>query len=185
MKTRIVSLTAIASLLLVMTSCGGNVTLDNARQTKVTFNVDGTEYALDSGASQRISMDAGSHKVKITAGDGTVIRDTSVTVRDGGILTSGTPYVLWKVLYGMEEKRSKLLNEQPTEIDSVIYTGDFKLFTSDDIYIETAWDLGLKDDFPEQKKLYITSDYKIYTKIFREEDFKKTYDRLSHPEAAM
>jgi hypothetical protein len=185
MKNKIVSLLATASLLLVLSGCGGNVTLDNARKTKVTFSIDGNEYILDSGSSQSIKLDPGSHKVTLTGADGLVIKDTSVTVREGGILTSGTPYVIWKVLYGLEEKRAKLLHEEPTEIDSVIYTGDFRLFTRDDIYIEKSWDLGLNDDFPAQKKLYITSDYKIYSKIFREEEFRKMYDKLSQPEVDM
>lgn len=179
MKVRQLLLPALMALLLA--SCGGNVVLDNAKSVGVTFNIDGEDHPVGPNSSAKVSLGEGSHKVKITEDGGTVVKDTTVNVREGGILQSGTTYVVWRVLYGLQDKREKLLNEQPTEVDSTVYTADLDVFGPQDIYLEKNWDLGLDESLPDGQKLYITSDYKIHIKVFRLEDFKAEYTKLSAP----
>lgn len=173
------------ALTLAIASCGGNVVLDNAKPVGVTFSIDGEDHTLAAGGSETISLKEGSHKVRITEEGGTLVIDTTVSVREGGILQSGTPYVVWRLLYGMQDKRSKLLNEREVEVDSVLYVADLDIHPARQVYFEKNWDLGLQESLPDAKTLYITSDYKIHIKVFRQEDFKDEYLRLSTPKEGL
>jgi hypothetical protein len=169
--------------LLALCACGGgNVTLDNPRTSEgVRIILDGSNvYHLDPGETKQVSMGAGSHKVVIQGEKSGTIQDTSITVKEGGIVHSGgTGYVVWRQLYGLQNDRKTLLNEDWAMIDSIKFFGDLKVYPANVIYLEKNWTIGLEDKLPESQTLYVTKDYSVESKVFREDEFMETYREMS------
>lgn len=171
---------SLASLLLLMASCSKNVQLDNPGNAEVLFSVDGTEYRVPAKSTLEADIAPGRHALEIVAHGGDVIADTTIEITEGGLLHSGaSQYIIWRQLYGLQDNRKELLNEEWLQLDSMKVMGDFKLYPKDVYYIESSWDTGILEDLPKESTLYITSDFVIKSKIFRLEDFIATYRALS------
>jgi hypothetical protein len=181
--SRAIAISLSALSLLALCACGGgNVTLDNPRTSEgVRIILDGSNvYHLDPGETKQVSMGAGSHKVVIQGEKSGTIQDTSITVKEGGIVHSGgTGYVVWRQLYGLQNDRKTLLNEDWAMIDSIKFFGDFKVYPANVIYLEKNWTIGLEDKLPESQTLYVTKDYSVESKVFREDEFMETYREMS------
>lgn len=170
-----------ASLALALASCGSNVMLDNPRGEAVVFTFDsGDAHMLNAGEMKDISLSAGNHTVTVKGQNGQVLADTHFTVKEGGLVHSGgSNYVVWRQLYGLQTDRKTLLHEDWTLIDSTKFFGDFKVYPHNWLYIESNWTLGLEETMPETQALYVTKDYKLESKVFREADFVTTYRDLA------
>jgi len=163
--------------LLLLLGCGsGNVVLDNPRSEAVEFIFDGgsaTEVA--GGSSSSISLDPGSHQVTVKS-NGSILADTTFDLKEAGLVHAGSSrYVIWKQLYGLQKDRATLLSERWVELDSIRVYGDFTVYEPEWLFIENDWELDLDEDLPESVTLYITDDFKIESKIFREADLITTY----------
>lgn len=174
----------VASLsLLLLAACGSpNITLDNpATDDAVTFEFDGNDkHHVDAGKMEQISLSPGSHKLTLTWDKAGKALDTTISVKEGGIVQSGKGnYVVWRQLYGVQTERKTLLNEDWAMVDSTRFFGDFKLYSPSDVYIEKNWTLGLEEELPESRTLFVTNDFKVESKIFREKDFVATYRRMA------
>lgn len=179
MKQFGIGLSAVAMFLL-LSGCGGsNVHLDNPRNEGATFVIDGEEHHLNPGETQEFSLGGGTHKLQIKGDKAGAIVDTTIDVKEGGVIQSGGEYIVWKQLYGIQDGRKTLLNEDWAMIDSTNFFGDLKIYPATDYYIEQNWTLGLPDAMPDTKTLFVTKDYKIESKIFRRADFVKTYRELA------
>lgn len=166
---------------LTLTSCGdGNVTLDNARAESVTFAIDGENHRVDANSRKKIQLDPGNHTAQIALTNGEAIGEKAFDLKEGGVLhAGGSEYIIWRQLYGLQSNRKDLLNEEWLKLDSLKVFGDFKQFPEDFFFIEKTWDHDLEDEFPESQSLYITSDFSIESKIFREDELIDTYRSLS------
>ncbi|MEY3444912.1 MAG: hypothetical protein RLZZ519_3193 [Bacteroidota bacterium] len=165
-----------------LSSCGGgNVMLDNPNtQDAATFVIDGTEeYNLQPGEMKKISLSEGSHKVVAKGEKAGPLFESEINVKEGGVIHAGGNYVVWRQLYGVQTDRKSLLNEDWVMIDSTKFLGDLKLYPDSISYIEKNWTLGLDEEMPETQALYITKDYKVESKIFRQADFIATYRALA------
>jgi len=168
-------------ILITFTACDeGNLTLDNPRPESVTFSIDGQSHRVDANSRTSISVEGGKHSVKISLTNGEDLGESEFEVKEGGVLHSGgSTYIIWRQLYGLQGNRKDLLNEEWLKLDSLKVFGDFKVFPEDFYYIEKTWDHNLQDPFPESQSLYITSDFVIESKIFREQELVDTYRDLS------
>lgn len=155
---------------------GGNITLDNPRPEAVEFIFDGgSPTQVGGGASSSISLEPGTHQVTIKS-DGNVLADTTFNIKEAGLVHSGASrYVIWKQLYGLQKDRATLLSERWVELDSIRLYGDFTVYEPNWVYIENNWELGLDEDLPESVTMYITDDFKIESKVFREDGLIATY----------
>jgi hypothetical protein len=171
----------VLGMAMVLMGCGSNVTLDNPRSEAVTMVFDGgDEYVVGPGEVKEVSLGEGSHKVTVKGEGGKVYVDTSFTVREGGLVHSGeTGYIIWRQLYGLQDDRKSLLNENWIMIDSTRFFADIKIYPSTAIYIEKSWTIGLEEEFPESQALYVTKDYKVESKIFRAAEFVRVYRELA------
>ncbi len=172
-------LVCLSALLLV--GCGGNVVLDNPRSEAVVFTFDGSDaHPVGPNAMESISLASGKHAVVVKTDGGRVLGDTTFNLKDGGIVHSGANgYVVWRQLYGVSKERKTLLNEDWTMVDSTRFFGDIKVFPANGLFLDKNWDLGLTEPLPESTTLYVNSDYKVETKVFREPEFITTYRELS------
>lgn len=162
---------------LLVSACG-NVELDNPSETSVSVKVGGENYDLAPGGRQTIKLDPGDHPITIKTVTGEMLADTTIRVREGGVINAGKGnYVIWRDLYGLQANRATLLNEEWVELDSVEYFGDFKLIDSTHVYVESTWHFGLAQTFPSSQKLMIFKDFVIDSKIFRQTEFVKEYNR--------
>jgi hypothetical protein len=161
--------------------CGSNVVLDNPRPEVVVFAIDGTdEHEVGPRERKEISLSEGQHKLVVRAGKGDIVGDTSFTIKEGGIIHSGvSSYIVWRQLYGLQDDRKSLLNEDWVMVDSTKFYGDFKIYPRNYLYIEKNWTLGLEEEMPETQVLYVTKDYKVESKVFREADFVETYRKMA------
>ncbi len=166
---------------LVLAGCGGNVVLDNPRAEGVVFSFDGSDdYALAAGEMKTISLSEGPHAIVVKSNGGQVLGDTTFNLKEKGLVHSGSSgYVVWRQLYGVQKDRKTLLNEDWTMVDSTRYFGDIKIYPATWLYLESNWDLGLDQPLPESTTLYVTKDYKIESKVFRETEFVTTYKAMS------
>jgi hypothetical protein len=163
----------------VLTGCGGNIVLDNPRDESVTFAFDGNnEHQVKAGEQITIDLPSGDHSIEIRNNAGEVLADTSFRLRadDEGIVHSGaSTYLVWRQLYGLQEERKTLLNERWVEFDSIRAFGDIKVYPPEWLFVPKTWDLGLDDEMPNSRTLYMTDDFKIEAKVFRADDFVNTY----------
>lgn len=175
---------ALGLIAVLIAGCSGNMTLDNPRAESVEFVIDGSQtHAVPGNSTELISVDPGSHTVRVIGQTGEVIADTSFNLREEGILHSGaSTYVVWRQLYGLQKDRKALLNEQWVEFDSVRTFGDFKVYSPEWVFIEKSWDYGLEDPLPDAQTLYITSDFLLESKVFRAKDFVNTYRNMAKGE---
>ncbi len=167
---------------LVFSSCGGgNVTLDNpSGESGAIFKIDGgEEHRLGPGEMKKISLAEGQHKVIVQDEKAGSSFESAFTVKEGGVLHSKGHYVVWRQLYGVQTDRKSLLNEDWVMVDSTKFLGDIKVYPDSIPYIEKSWNLGLDEAFPDTKALYITNDYTVESKIFRQADFVATYRALA------
>lgn len=165
-----------------LSSCGGgNVMLDNPNNDDgATFIIDGTdEYSLKPGEMKKISLGEGAHKVAVKGNKSGTGFESEFDVKEGGVLHAGGSYVVWRQLYGVQTDRKSLLNEDWVMIDSTKFLGDLRVYPDSIYYIEKNWTLGLEEELPESQALYVTSDYKVESKIFRQADFIATYRALA------
>lgn len=164
-------------LALLIVGCAPNVVLDNPRDEAVTFTFDKTtSYKLGPHESGEIKLDAGEHHVRVVGRGDTLFGDTTFTMREGGIVHSGgSSYLIWRQLYGLQDNRATLLNEDWVEIDSARAFGDFKVFGPRELFLEKTWDYGLSEALPESKTLMVTSDFAVESKVFRAKEFLATY----------
>jgi hypothetical protein len=173
----------LAAFLIVLSGCGGNIVLDNPRNEKVTFAFDGNNaHEVGPGASSSISLEPGEHAVEVRGASGQVLADTTFNLKEDGeglVHSGASNYLVWRQLYGLQDNRKTLLNEMWVEFDSVKAFGDIKVYPKEWIFIEKIWNLDLDDEMPDAKTLYMTSDFKIETKVFRSSDFIDTYKRMS------
>jgi hypothetical protein len=171
----------VALLALLAAGCGGNVTLDNARPVAVTITFDGSDaHELAPGEQKVVSLSAGSHALVVKDAQGTVLGDTAIQVKEGGLVhAGGDNYVVWRQLYGLQTERKTLLNEDWVMLDSTKFFGDIKVYGPDVLYLEKSWDLGLEEPMPEATAMYITKDYQVESKVFRGTDFVKTYRQMA------
>lgn len=174
-KSYLIILTA----LLLLGCSSGNVVLDNPGSETATFTFDGGDsHEVAAGERTSISLEPGSHQVAISVGD-SAVADTSFDLKDGGIVHSGqSRYVIWKQLYGLQNDRATLLNERWADLDSIRVFGDFTIYEPEWVFIESNWDYGLEEDFPESKTMYITEDFQIESKVFRSQDMITYYKTL-------
>lgn len=172
-----------ALMLLMLSGCGGNVVLDNPRNEKVIFAFDGSNnHEVAAGESANIDLEPGDHKVEIRNSAGEVLADTTFNLKQDGealVHSGASSYLVWRQLYGLQDNRKTLLNEMWVEFDSVKAFGDIKVYPPGWLYVEKTWNLGLEDEMPDAKTLYMTSDFKIETKVFRSREFVETYKRLA------
>ena len=173
-----------ALLLLVITGCSGNVTLDNPRDEAVTFVFDGGEgHEVDAKSMEVIDLDAGNHSVKVTNAAGEILGDTTFRLKEAGIVHSGAGnYLIWRQLYGLQKDRKTLLNESLVAFDSVEVMADLKVFPPEWLYIEKSWDYDLDEEMPQSKTLPMNKDFVIESKIFRSKDFVDTYKNMAKKE---
>lgn len=168
--------------LLWLSSCGGgNVMLDNPNTEEgVIFTIDGSEeHSLRPGEMKAISLGEGQHKVAVKGEKTGPLFESDFLVKEGGILHSGGNYIVWRQLYGVQTDRKSLLNEDWVMIDSTKFLGDLKLYPDSIHYIEKNWTMGLDKELPESEALYITKDYKVESKVFRQDQFIETYKALA------
>ena len=168
---------------MLVLGCGGNIVLDNPGNDAVVFTFDEKDkFEVPAHGMQTISLEAGDHKVVVKSMVGAVLADTSFRLAEGreGLVHSGaSEYLVWRQLYGLQKDRKTLLNERWVEFDSIKAFGDIKVYPESWLFIEKSWDLGLADDLPESKNLYITKDFEIESKIFRAKEFVKTYKGMA------
>ena len=169
-----------ALILLFGLSACGNVTIDNQANFSVSVEVGEDVFEVPAGGRTNASIGEGEHALKISDVTGKVLADTTIRVRDGGLINAGGgEYVGWRLLYGMQKDRETLLKEEWVELDSTEYFGDFKLLGPKDFYVEKFWDHGLDERFPDSKSLLLSSDFSIETKLFRESDFETAYQNMA------
>ncbi|MEM0998769.1 MAG: hypothetical protein AAGN35_17050 [Bacteroidota bacterium] len=170
----------------LLTACGGNLTLDNPRNEGVTFTFDGDNtHSLGPGETALIDLEPGLHSVEVRDAGGTVLADTNFRFasHDEGIVHSGeSTYLVWRQLYGLQNERKTLLNERWVEFDSVRAYGDIKVYPASWLFVRKNWDLGLEEELPTSQTLYMTDDFKIEAKVFRAEDFIRTYKSMQRKE---
>lgn len=170
-------------MLLIISGCGGNIVLDNPRAEKVVFAFDGSNtHEVGPGESANISLEAGDHAVEVRNTAGEVLTDTTFNLKEDGealIHSGASSYLVWRQLYGLQDNRKTLLNEMWVEFDSVKAFGDIKVYPPGWLYVEKNWNLDLGDDMPDAKTLYMTSDFKIETKVFRSRQFIDAYKRMA------
>lgn len=181
MKTNGIAFWVACLSLVWLSGCGSNVVLDNPGEEGAVFTFDGGDaYTLLPGESKEISLSEGNHKVVVKRDKSGVSADTSFSVKEGGIVHSGwSNYIVWRQLYGVQTDRKSLLNEDWIMIDSTRYFGDIKVYPSNVVYIEQNWTLGIDEALPESQALYVTKDFEVESKIFREQDFTKIYREMS------
>lgn len=168
--------------LLWLSSCGGgNVVLDNPRTEAVVFSFDGKDdHAVGANAFSTISLDAGQHSLIVKSNNGASLAEGSFSVKEGGLVHSGASnYIVWRQLYGLQNDRKSLLNEDWAMVDSTKFYGDFKVHPDSILFIEKNWNLGLEEKLPETQTLYVTKDYKVESKLFRQADFVATYRAMA------
>jgi hypothetical protein len=174
---------ACAVILLILSGCGGNVVLDNPRNEKVVFAFDGSNtHEVGPGESASIDLPAGSHAVEVRNAAGEVLADTTFNLKEDGealVHSGASSYLVWRQLYGLQDNRKTLLNEMWVEFDSVKAFGDIKVYPPGWLFVEKNWNLDLGDEMPDAKTLYMTSDFKIETKVFRSREFVDTYKRMA------
>lgn len=180
MMKPLLSLFLLAALL---TACSNNVVLDNPRRETVTFIFDGNNaHTLPPNSMAEISLDPGNHTVKVTAMKDEVLFDTTFSLKEGGVVHSGSStYLVWRQLYGLQTDRATLLNEDWVEFDSARAFADLKVFPANALYIEKTWDYGLADPMPESQTLMVSKDFIVESKIFRAKDFLDAYRAMKAP----
>ena len=173
------SLLFAAILVLFLNGCT-NLAIDNAGATAVTVDIDGQSIEVPAFSTVDAKFEAGQHSLRITDVTGKVLCDTLFQLAKAGMINaSGSRYINWKLLYGLQADRATLLQETKTEIDSTTYFGEFTLYGEKSRYIERNWDYDINTPLPETQPLLIFSDFKIQSKLFRLADFKQEYLRMS------
>lgn len=169
--------------LILLTGCGGNILLDNPRDTAVTFVFDGsTHHDVPAQSHTSISLEAGQHQVEVRDVSGSVLADTTFKLKadaEGLVHSGATNYLVWRQLYGLQKDRKTLLNERWVEFDSIRAFGDLKVYPKSWLFVEKSWDLSLEDELPTSKTLYMTDDFSIESKLFRTPEFISTYKNMS------
>ncbi|HHG85521.1 MAG TPA: hypothetical protein ENJ82_12310 [Bacteroidetes bacterium] len=171
------------SLLLFLAGCSGNIVLDNPRDVAVTFIFDGnSQHDLAANSSSTIDLEAGKHRVEVRSVGGEILGDTTFQLKadgEGLVHSGGSNYLIWRQLYGLQKDRKILLNERWVEFDSIRAFGDLKVYPKSWLFVEKSWDLGLEDELPASKTLYMTDDFSIEAKLFRTPEFIKTYKGMA------
>lgn len=162
---------------LFLSACG-NVEVDNAAPQSVTLQVGEHTLDLAPGAREQIKLPSGDHALRISTKAGEALADTTIRVREGGLINAGgTHYLIWRDLYGLQKNRGTLLNEEWVEMDSVEYFGDFKQIGPEQVYVESTWTYGLNESFPVSKNLMIFKDFVLESKVFRQSEFVTEYNQ--------
>jgi len=160
-------------------SCGYKTELDNASEVSVDIRIDNETYSLDAGETKSIRLKEGKHILKLERQPGIAL-DTSIEFQSHSELfihLPGQKYLIWRDLYGNQNKRAEILNEIRFELDSVIYKVDIKYLDTLKFIHEKEWDLGITENFEDQIILREDQNEGIRSKLLREKKFAKEYQK--------
>lgn len=175
-----VLLVAITSLL---SGCKkGNVDLDNGGDQPLTVIIDNIPYFMAAGAYKNITLETGEHTVEIRNEEGNTLKDTVISVSEGGLLNlAQAPYYIWTDLYGDPVLKETKLREDWIKIGNQNFFGEFYEIESNQLYVEKQWDYGLNEEFPEDLLGWkISSEkYLIKSKLYRADQLVEAYNSLA------
>ncbi|GAB4415050.1 MAG: hypothetical protein OHK0039_23390 [Bacteroidia bacterium] len=155
--------------------------MDNNGDQPLIVTIDELTYRMQPHAYQRIELEAGTHVLTIKEEAGRVIDTDTFQVIEGGLLNlAKTNYLIWVDLYGDPELRKTILQEDWIEIGNQSYFGQFEPVDVGAYYVESKWDYGLDEDFPEDLLGWEISREKwiIKRKLFREDELVNAYNSL-------
>ena len=177
----------LGSLLLLATlflaSCSSffkvDVFIDNPSTSPMSISFDSENFELAGKQYQKLKLVKGEHYIKAEQ-DGEVIFDGTISITQQGVVNlTQNRYVLHRELYLKDQEKYELyaqedLELQDVEIDDKTYQNvDFKIFEKEE-FIPEQWDYSFFEDLPTEIKT-TGSDYKIITKLYRQEDLEDAW----------
>jgi hypothetical protein len=156
--------------------CGQKILVDNSGPESWSFQLDDEKHTLAPGATEEISVEKGQHTlVFFYSGKDTLIEFT--VSEEMFIHLPGQKYLLWRDLYGGQQNRAKILNEQEFEWDSVLYKVDVNWLDTNKFIHSKMWDFGIGEAFDE--KIVLTADQNegLRTRLLRIQDFRIEYQK--------
>ena len=176
----------ILSLMLFVACEEGNVELDNAGDEFLYVTVDELRHDMAPHSMKLLELKKGRHKILITDREGKTLEEETFEVNKGGVLNvSKHSYIVWTDLYwASSEENSKLretkLQEEALEIDGQEYVGEFLELDAEQLYIESEWDYGLREEFPASLwgLEFAQEKWSIKRKIFRKKELAEAYMKL-------
>lgn len=165
----------------MLTGCGEKVLLDNGTAQTWVFRLDENTLRLPPESSLEIRLDKGLHTLHYRPSD-SAATDTSISFDLQGELfihAPGSRYLLWKDLYGGQEKRKELLNEQVFEWDSVEYRVDVAWLDTLRVMHPKIWDYAVDQPFDEKIILNAVQSEEARTRLIRIQNFPEEYRKRS------
>ncbi len=149
--------------------------LDNSSNKNTNVNLDNKQYNLLPNTFLKIKLDKGKHKIKLLNKEGNEIDTIFYTNDVNGIINpTFSDYYMYKKYYGYRKNKDSIaLSLSKTKIDSIYYKGN--IVHCHDLNIE-GFDFGLDESFP---KIIQRDSVNERIKVYRKEDFIKTYSQLN------
>lgn len=182
----LLNLSLILCLVLFASCEKGNVELDNAGDEFLFVTIDELRHDMPPRSMKLLELEKGAHKIVIQDKDGKNLEEDTFDVQKGGLINAARhSYIIWTDLYWASSyENSKLretkLQEEPLEIDGQEYIGEFEKLDADKLYLESAWDYGLGEEFPASLwgLEFAQEKWSIKRKIFREKELAEAYMKL-------
>lgn len=141
--------------------------------------MDEKPISVPPGSSTELTLDQGTHTLTIKSLSNPA-SDSAVSFQVEGELfihAPGQRYLLWRDLYGGQQNRATLLNEQVFELDSVLYRVDVSWLDTSKIIHPRTWDFGIGESFDDEIVLRVDQNEGIRTRLLRKQDFKEEYQK--------
>ncbi|MEL6675032.1 MAG: hypothetical protein AAFR61_22685 [Bacteroidota bacterium] len=158
----------------------GNVDLDNTSEETLVVSIDELQYVLRGGEYRHIQLEPGRHSIIIKDEDGKIMEEATFLVENGGLINlARSKYLIWTDLYGDSNLRKIKLKEDWIDIGDESFYGEFQPIDQESLFLESEWDFGLNEQFPEDMMGWNVKDkYIIKRKLFREADLVEAYHSL-------
>lgn len=168
-------------VLLLLTGCGEKVLLDNGTAQTWVVRLDDNTLRIAPESSLEMRLDKGPHTLQYRPSD-SASTDTSVSFDIQGemfIHAPGSRYLIWKDLYGSQEKRKELLNEEIFEWDSAEYRVDVTWLDTQQVVHLRTWDYSVDQPFDDKIILNAAQSEEARTRLIRIQNFPEEYRKRS------
>lgn len=163
-----------------------NIELDNAGSEFLYVTIDELRHDVPAHSLKALELKPGKHTIHIKDKDGKTLEEDTFDVQKGGIINLARhSYIIWTDLYWARsyennKLRETKLQEEALEIDGQEYIGEFEKLEADKLYLESAWDYGLTDEFPASLwgLEFAQEKWSIKRKVFREKELAEAYMKL-------
>lgn len=155
--------------------------LDNGTTQTWVFRLDENTLRIPPESSLEMRFDKGTHTLQYRPTD-SATTDTSVSFdlqSELFIHAPGGRYLIWKDLYGSQEKRKELLNEQVFEWDSVEYRVDVVWLDTLRVVHPKTWDYSVDQAFDDKIILNASQFEEARTRLIRIQNFPEEYRKRS------